>query len=55
MSQSKTRISVRVRLYEFLALPAHLWLWCCGRLFGWRFEWGPVDDTGEWHRRDRPD
>ena len=44
-------MSVRLCIYEFLATPAHIWLWACGRLVGMRFECGPVDDTGELHRR----
>ena len=48
-------MTLRLRVYEFLATPAHLWLWCCGRLMGWRFECGPVDDSGKLYRQDHPD
>lgn len=32
----------RLRIYEFLATPAHIWLWLVARLVGGRFECGPV-------------
>ena len=38
----EAKMSFKLRVYDFLAAPAHLWLWCCGRLMGWRFECGPV-------------
>ena len=34
----------RLRLYEFLAAPAHAWLWCVARLLGGTFECGPADE-----------
>ena len=34
----------QLRIFEFLAIPAHLWLWICAQLVGLRFECGPVDD-----------
>lgn len=37
-------MTLRLRIYELLATPAHLWLWVCARLVGGRFECGPVDD-----------
>lgn len=33
----------RLQLYEFLATPAHIWLWCCAKICGGDFECGPVD------------
>ena len=36
-------MAFRLALYEFLATPGHLWLWCCARVCGGRFECGPVD------------
>ncbi len=48
-------MSFKIRIYEFLATPAHAWLWLCARLVGWRFECGPVDDSGEFDRQDQPD
>ena len=37
----------RLRIYEFLATPAHIWLWLVARLVGCRFECGPVHDADE--------
>lgn len=34
----------RLSVYEFLAAPAHLWLWLCARLVGGTFECGPVTE-----------
>ncbi len=36
--------TLRLRVYEFIATPAHAWLWLCGRVLGMRFECGPVAD-----------
>jgi hypothetical protein len=33
----RDNIEWRVRLYEFLAAPAHIWLWVCARIVGGRF------------------
>ena len=30
--------AARFKLYEFLAAPAHIWLWLCARVCGMRFE-----------------
>ena len=38
-------------IYEFLAAPAHMWLWVVGRLFGMRFECAP---GGPWSEGDNP-
>ena len=35
--------SWRIRLYEFLAAPAHLWLLLCAMLAGIRVKFGPTD------------
>lgn len=40
-------MTLRLRIYEFLATPAHIWLWACARLVGGRFECGPVSDPSE--------
>jgi hypothetical protein len=32
----------RLQVYEFLATPAHAWLWLAARLVGGRFECGPA-------------
>ena len=37
----------RVRLFDFLATPANLYLWFCARLCGLDFEFGPCDEDGE--------
>ena len=37
----------RLRVYEFLATPAHAWLWLCARFVGMRFECGPVADPND--------
>ena len=37
----------RLRIYEFLAAPAHVWLMVCTRLCGGRFECSPVKDKGD--------
>ena len=34
----------RMRIFEFLALPAHVWLWLVARLVGGRFECGPIEE-----------
>lgn len=38
---------MRVRIFEFLATPAHLWLWVCARIVGWSFTCGPVDEDDD--------
>ena len=38
---------MKLRLYEFLAFPAHVWLWVAARLSGGRFTCGPVDDDDD--------
>lgn len=35
---------MRLKIYEFLAAPAHVWLWIVARLVGGRFECGPVKE-----------
>lgn len=35
--------TARLKIYEFLATPAHLWLWICARLVGAQFSCGPVE------------
>jgi len=40
-------MTIRVRIYEFLATPAHLWLSLCAWLTGLTFECGPVTDEDE--------
>lgn len=37
------RASWRIRLYEFLAAPAHLWLLLCAALAGIHLKFGPTD------------
>jgi hypothetical protein len=32
----------RLQLYEVLASPAHIWLWCCAKLCGGSFDCGPA-------------
>lgn len=34
----------KLGLFEFLAAPAHAWIWVCSWLVGWTFEFGPVED-----------
>jgi len=34
--------SLRVRIYEFLAAPAHAWLFVCAALVGFRLKFGPT-------------
>lgn len=36
----------KVRIFTFLAFPAHCWLWCAAKLVGCFFEHGPVDEDG---------
>ena len=31
-------MDLRLRAYEFLATPAHIWLWCVAKLCGMKFE-----------------
>lgn len=44
-------MNARLIIYEFLAFPAHCWLWLVARLCGGKFECGPVteeeDDNDE--------
>ena len=40
-------VTFRLRVYQFLALPAHAWLWVSARLCGMRFECGPVSDPAD--------
>ena len=40
-------MTFRLRIYEFLATPAHIWLWCCARICGGHFECGPVVNDGD--------
>ena len=37
----------RLRIYEVLATPAHIWLWVCGCLCGYKFSCGPVYDPDD--------
>ena len=34
----------RLRIFEFLAVPAHGWLWVCAKLVRLDFTCGPVED-----------
>ncbi len=40
-----------LKLYEFLAFPAHLWLYGVAWLCGMTFRHGPVDEDGELDER----
>ena len=35
-------MTLRLMIFEFLAAPAHLWLWIVAGLCGYTFEFGPV-------------
>lgn len=37
----------KLMIYEFLATPGLLWLWCATRLAGGRFECGPTGNLDE--------
>ena len=37
---------MNLKIYEFLAYPAHLWLMIVARLCGGSFEHGPADEHG---------
>ena len=41
---------MNLKLYEFLACPAHLWLMIVARLCGGSFEHGPADEQGNFIR-----
>ena len=43
-NQGRGEVTLRLRVYEFIAMPAHAWLWLCGWVMGMRFECGPVTD-----------
>lgn len=45
-------MSKRAVIFEILATPAHLWLWCCARLVGWSIEFGPASEMDQ--PRDTP-
>lgn len=34
----------KMHIFEFIATPAHLWLWVCAKIVGWTFVCGPVED-----------
>ena len=36
----------RLRIFLFLAVPAHAWLWLSAKLVGGQFEQGPMDEDG---------
>jgi len=36
-------MTLRLRIFEFLAFPAHCWLWVVAKICGMSFECGPVD------------
>ena len=38
---------LRLQIFEFLATPAHVWLWCVATLVGLEFCHGPVEDEEE--------
>jgi hypothetical protein len=38
----RDRLSWRIRIYEFLAAPAHAWLHVCAALVGIRLMFGPI-------------
>lgn len=40
-------MTLRLRIYEFLATPAHAWLWICARLVGGEFTCGAVADPDD--------
>ena len=40
-------MTTKLRIYEFLATPAHIWLWLCARLVGGKFKCGPVADPND--------
>lgn len=37
----------RMRIFEFIAAPAHGWIWICAKLCGGTFHFGPVEDVEE--------
>lgn len=37
-------MSIRLKVWEFLAAPGFAWLWVCAKLCGYRFQCGPADD-----------
>ena len=39
-------MNMRLKIYELLAFPAHLWLMGVARLCGVDLEYGPTDDDG---------
>lgn len=41
-----TNEEIRLKIYEIIATPAHLWLWLCAKLVGGTFECGPTDEDG---------
>ena len=40
-------MTFRLWLWEFLAIPAHAWLWLISRMLGYEFCCGPVDDPSD--------
>ena len=39
--------ATKMRIFEFIAMPAHAWLWLCAKLVGGEFWFGPVGDFEE--------
>ena len=44
---SHASMTLRLRIYEFIATPVHAWLWLCARFVGGDFKCGPVADPSE--------
>ena len=46
--------NIQIWAYEFLAAPAHLWLWVCARLVGGRFTcWRETTDDDTKRRAEK--
>ena len=37
-------MTLKLRLFEILATPAHLWLWIVAKICGMEFTCGPAND-----------
>ncbi len=40
-------MTIRLQIFEIIAIPAHAWLWVCAKLVGLEFRCGPVSNKDE--------
>ena len=40
-------MTFRLKVYDFLTTPAHVYLWCVARVLGFNYVYGPVHEDEE--------